>query len=142
MSYEMITNEDTTEASPEIKKTDEPYSGTDGLSEEIARLRCDFQARLIAANLRTEAVKAGMVDLDGLKLIDPSGLQLDNEDKVVGGRKMMEEMRRTKPWLFGSPSSSSPAVAPNSQPVKQKSAMDMTEDEYLAARLAVTKYRL
>lgn len=108
---------------------------------EIAKLRTDYQARLVAANLRTEAVRAGMIDLDGLKLIDLSGVQLDPEDKVVGSRQIMDDLRRKKPWLFGGSSSSSGAVAPVSQPVRHKSALDMTDEEYKAARAALLKRR-
>ena len=81
-------------------------------AEEIAKLRGEFQSRLVVANLRTEAVRAGMVDLDGLKLIDLSAVRLGNDDKVIGGRKLMDDLRRNKPWLFGVTSSSSAAVAP------------------------------
>jgi hypothetical protein len=111
-------------------------------NEEIAKLRVAFQSRLIAANLRTEAVRAGMIDLDGLKLVDLTGVRLDDNDKVLGGRGIMADLRRNKPWLFGAASTSSAAVAPASQPVRQKTAMDMTDDEYAAARTAVTKYQL
>lgn len=110
-------------------------------ADEIAKLRNDFQSRLIAANMRTEAVRAGMIDLDGLKLLDLSGLQLDDNDKIVGGRRLMTELRRAKPWLFGAVSTSSSAIAPASQPVRQKTAMDMTDEEYAAARTAVTKHQ-
>jgi hypothetical protein len=111
-------------------------------SEEITKLQKNFQARLVTANLRTEAVQAGMIDLDGLKLVDLSAVQLDNDDKVVDGRKLMEDLRRNKPWLFTAASSSSAAIAPTSQPIKSKTAMDMTDEEYSAARIAVTKYQL
>jgi predicted signal transduction protein with EAL and GGDEF domain len=109
-------------------------------SDEVSQLRTHFQARLIAANLRTEAVRAGMIDLDGLKLVDLSGVHLDDDDKIVDGRKLMADLRRAKPWLFGATSTSSAAVAPASQPVRQKTAMDMTDEEYAAARNAATKY--
>jgi hypothetical protein len=111
------------------------------LKEEIAILRSDFQSRLLTANLRTEAVRAGMIDLDGLKLVDLADVRLDENDRVVGGRKIMADLRRNKPWLFRVASTSSAAIAPASQPVRQKTAMDMTEAEYIAARIAVTKYR-
>jgi hypothetical protein len=106
---------------------------------EIARLRNDYQSRLIVANLRTEAVRAGMVDLDGLKLIDMSGVRLGDDDTVAGGRKIMEDLRRNKPWLFGSGSSSSASAAPASQPVRQKSALEMSDDEYASARAVLTR---
>ena len=82
-----------------------------------------------------------MIDLDGLKLIDLSAVRLGNDDKVIGGRKLMDDLRRNKPWLFGAASSSSAAVAPASQPVRQKTALEMTDEEYTAARAAVTKYQ-
>ena len=111
------------------------------VSNEIDKLRAEFQNRLVAANLRTEALRAGMIDLDGLKLVDLSSVTLDANDQVVSGRKLMEDLRRDKPWLFGTTSSSSAAAAPASQPVRQKTALEMTDEEYAAARAAVTKNR-
>jgi hypothetical protein len=110
-------------------------------SEEISKLRGEFQSRLVVANLRTEAVRAGMIDLDGLKLIDLSAVRLSNDDKIIGGRKLMDDLRRNKPWLFTVTSSSSAATAPTSQPARQKTALEMTDEEYAAARTAVTQYQ-
>lgn len=141
----MIFNEtkmddDLPETRPDLVDGNEPDEQP--VTGEIAMLRIDFQSRLIAANLRTEAVRAGMIDLDGLKLVDLSGVHLDDDDKVVDGRRIMADLRRNKPWLFGVASTSSAAVAPASQPVRQKTAMDMTDEEYVVARTAVTKYQL
>ena len=107
---------------------------------EIDKLKESFQQRLMLANLRTEAVRAGMIDLDGLKLIDTSSVHLDQNDNVVEGQRIMAELRRNKPWLFAAVSSSSETLAPTSQPVRQKMALEMTEKEYIAARTALTKY--
>lgn len=82
-----------------------------------------------------------MVDLDGLKLVDLSSVTLDANDKIVDGRKIMDGLRREKPWLFGATSSSSVAVAPASQPVRQKTALEMSDEEYAAARAALTRHR-
>jgi hypothetical protein len=110
-------------------------------SEDITKLRGEFQSRLVLANLRTEAVRSGMIDLDGLKLIDLSAVRLGTDDRIIGARKLMDDLRRSKPWLFGVASSSSAAIAPASQPVRQKTALEMTDEEYAAARTAVTKYQ-
>jgi hypothetical protein len=110
-------------------------------SDEILKLRADFEKRLLMADLRTEAVRAGMIDLDGLRLVDTSKIQLGSDDRIVDGRRIMTELRRIKPWLFSKASTSSVAVVPVSQPVRQKQAMDMSEEEYIAARIAVTKYQ-
>jgi hypothetical protein len=119
---------------------DRTESDDQTVSDEVIKLQTDFQSRLVAANLRTEAVRAGMIDLDGLKLVDLSDVRLDHADKIVGGRQIMAELRRSKPWLFGATSSSSLVAAPASQPVRQKTAMDMTDEEYASARTAVTNY--
>jgi hypothetical protein len=134
-------NDDLAEAPPSSDQEGDLDVQSDAGSDEIAKLRGEFHARLIAANLRTEAVRAGMIDLDGLKMVDLSSVRLGTEDRIIGGRKLMDDLRRTKPWLFGETSSSSAAVAPVSQPVRTKTALEMTDDEYAAARAAVTKYQ-
>ncbi len=107
--------------------------------DQLAKLKGSYEARLVVAHLRTEAVRAGMIDLDGLKLIDLSSVKLGSNDEIVGGHRLMEELRRNKPWLFSQLSSSSAAPVPTSLPVRPKTAMEMSEEEYLAARAAVTK---
>jgi hypothetical protein len=119
----------------------EGSTNSEAFIAEIKNLRTDFHSRLVVANLRTEAVRAGMVDLDGLKLINLSEARLDPDDKVVGGRQIMEELRRNKPWLFGTSSSSSVAAVPASQPVRHKTALEMTDEEYATARATLTKRR-
>jgi hypothetical protein len=139
--HEIEMDDDLPDVQPTPEQGDDPDQKTSVESEEIAKLRGEFQSRLVVANLRTEAVRAGMIDLDGLRMIDLSGVRLGNDDKVIGGRKLMDDLRRTKPWLFGVASSSSAAIAPASQPVRQKTALEMTDAEYAAARTAVTKYQ-
>lgn len=114
----------------------------DPVADEIAKLRDDFQSRLLVANLRTEAVRAGMIDLDGLKMVDVSAVTLGDDDRIVGGRKLMDDLRRNKPWMFSATSSSSSAaIAPTSQPSRRKTALEMTDEEYAVARSVVTKYQ-
>lgn len=108
------------------------------LSAEVAALR----ARLVQAELRTEAVRAGMVDLDGVRLIDASGLQL-GPDGVEGAAELVARMRDAKPWLFGrgGTSSSSAGRAPRAAPPKAKTAMEMSEEEWRAARAELLRRR-
>jgi hypothetical protein len=119
----------------------EDHQHTQPADDQIEKLRAEYESRLVAANLRTEAVRAGMIDLDGLKLVDLSSVTLDANDKIVDGRKIMDGLRREKPWLFGATSSSSAAVAPASQPVRQKTALEMSDEEYAAARAVLTRHR-
>jgi hypothetical protein len=111
--------------------------------DEIGQIRTAYDARLILARMQTEAVRAGIIDLDGLRLADLSKVTLRSDDKLVGARDVVENLRRAKPWLFGATlSSSSPAVAPPSQPARPRSALEMTEEEYMAARAALVNRRL
>lgn len=107
-------------------------SGGD-LSLEIAGLR----ARLIQSELRTEAVRAGMVDLDGIKLIDTATLPLSERGDLSDAVGVMARLKTEKPWLFAANagrSSSSGAVAPRATATLPKTAMQMTVEEWRLAR--------
>jgi hypothetical protein len=111
------------------------------LERRLAEVEAQSQSRLIHAELKTEAVRAGMVDLDGLKLIDASTVTLNEAGEVAGGAALMMQLRRSKPWLFGGSSSSSSAAAPPSRPPSAKLATEMTYDEWRAARAELLKRR-
>ena len=109
---------------------------------EVALLR----ERLLQSELRTEAVRAGMVDLDGVKLIDKATLKLDEAGGLMDGAGLMTAFKAEKPWLFGagqrassSNSSSSGAVAPRAATPSIKTAMEMTVEEWRAARAALLR---
>lgn len=103
---------------------------------EVATLR----ARLLQAELKAEAIRAGMVDLDGVKLIDVGGVKVDEAGSLVDGAGLMAGLRASKPWLFGR-SSSSAAVAPRAEPPRARKAMEMTVDEWKAARAELLRRR-
>ena len=109
------------------------------LERRLAELEATTTARLIRAELKAEAVRAGMVDLDGLKLIDIANLTLDADGNVGGAGELMRQMRRAKPWLFGGASTSSTAAAPPTTPPRPKLATEMTDDEWKAARAELLK---
>jgi len=104
------------------------------LEQRLAALEASVRERLVRAEMKAHAVRAGMVDLDGLKLLDTSQVTLNERDEVVGAESLMAQMRRAKPWLFGGPSSSSAAVAPQAMAPRSKLATEMTETEWRSAR--------
>ena len=84
---------------------------------------------LIRAELKAEAVRAGMVDLDGLKLVDPGGLS-STRRRGAGRGGADDALKRAKPWLFGGTSASSPAAAAaGAAAARAKLATEMTDDE-------------
>jgi hypothetical protein len=115
----------------------------DTLERQLTELQRHTEVRLVRAELKAEAVRAGMVDLDGLRLIDLPALKLNERGEVVGAATLMQELRKSKPWLFGATaqSSSSPSSPPPVSPSKQKLATEMTDAEYRVARAAILKQR-
>ena len=109
------------------------------LERRLAELEASTSVRLIRAELKTEAVRAGMVDLDGLKLIDITSLKLDDDGNLPAAAEVMRQMRRAKPWLFGGASTSSTSAAPPPTPPRPKLATEMTDDEWRAARAELLK---
>ncbi|GAB0116906.1 phage scaffolding protein [Acidisoma sp. 7E03] len=109
------------------------------LERQVHALAQQARDAQLMAELKAEALRAGMVDLDGLKLLDTSGLTVTDQGEVPGSAAVMERFRREKPWLFAAPSSATAASPPPAQPPRAKRATDMTAEEYRAARAAITR---
>jgi hypothetical protein len=111
------------------------------LERQLGEVEAQARERIVRAELKAEAVRAGMVDLDGLKLIDPSGIKTNAAGEVEGAAALMRDLRRAKPWLFGGASSSSTAAVPGPQVPKTKLATQMSYEEWQAARRELLKRR-
>ncbi|MCM8735999.1 phage scaffolding protein [Azospirillum sp. A1-3] len=101
--------------------------------------------RIIRAELKAAAIKAGMVDLDGLKLADLSAVKLDDTGNVTGADEMLAALKESKPYLFSAPQphSSNPTPPPPApKPGDKKLAKDMTPEEFQAARRAIAAGRM
>ena len=91
--------------------------------------------RIIRAELKAEALKAGMVDLDGLKLADLSKVKLNDKGEVEGAEEMMQALKKSKPYLFKDASStSSTQKKPDPKDDKVKTAKEMTDAEWKEAK--------
>ena len=111
------------------------------LEERIVQMEADSRRRLVHAELKAEALRAGMIDLDGLKLVDFTHVELGPTGDVKGATTLMRDLRRSKPWLFGGDNSSAPAMPPPAQPAKARNATVMTEAEWRAARAELIRTR-
>lgn len=91
--------------------------------------------RIIRAELKAEAIKAGMVDLDGLKLADLSTVKLNDAGEVEGAAELMEALKKSKPFLFGSTSSTSnTGKPPEKKEDTPKKATEMDDKEWAEQR--------
>lgn len=111
----------------------------EGLEQKLTDLQRGMQEKLIRSELKVEAIRAGMIDLDCLQLIDVSGVVLGVGDEVPSLAHLVSNLQRRKPWLFGGGFSSSSAGAPAAKPAPEKLATEMTDEEYRAARAALLR---
>lgn len=132
------TNETTSEVQDPLADL---RARADALETQLAATIADTEARLIRAEMKAQAILAGMVDLDGLKLVDYSSVKLSAAGDVEGAGSVMSRLRHAKPWLFGHTSSSSTAVPPPAQPPRKKLAHEMSDAEYRSARAEIVKRR-
>jgi hypothetical protein len=108
----------------------------------LNRLQTEASAKLIRAELKAEAVKAGMIDLDGLKLIDASEVQLNEAGELQDAGAILGRLKRAKPWLFGGGSSSSAAAnPPRPEPPRARHANELSYEEWQQARTALLRRR-
>ncbi len=107
----------------------------ESLERQLHEAEVQSVARVRHAELRAEAMRAGIVDLDGLRLLDPSS-QGDVEPALV-----IAKLRREKPWLFAAASSSNAASPPQAAPLKRKMATEMSIEEWRAARAELLRRR-
>ena len=108
----------------------------------LSRVQAEAEARLIRAELKAEALRAGMVDLDGLKLLDVADLRMTEVGDVADAPAVLARLKRAKPWLFGmAMSSSSAANPPRPEPPRTRHANDLSHEEWVAARAALLRRR-
>jgi hypothetical protein len=107
----------------------------ESLERQLHEAETQSAARLRQAELKAEAMRAGIIDLDGLRLLDPV-TQGEAEPALV-----IAKLRREKPWLFSPASSSSAASPPQAAPMKRKLATEMSIEEWRAARAELLRRR-
>ena len=123
---------------------DEAIGKAKAAEEAAAKAKTDAEAastahktaadeRVIRAELKALAIKAGMVDIDGLKLADLSTVKLNDKGEVEGADALIDGLKKAKPYLFGTQqSSSTPKDPPPGTPPATKKVSEMTPEEYAA----------
>lgn len=94
-----------------------------------------WQERLVQAVLRGEALRAGLLDLDALRLADVSSLSVAEDGAVLGAEAVLAALKAGKPYLFaGGAFSASTVAAPVARLPEVKSATAMSAAEYRAEK--------
>lgn len=67
---------------------------------EKAEVETKFKAKLVTLALMTEAIRQGIVDPDGVKLVDTSQVKVDKDWNIEGAKEAIEALKAAKPYLF------------------------------------------
>ncbi len=90
--------------------------------------------RLLQSELKAHALRAGIIDVDGLKMMDTSTLKLDDKGNLPDPTAALATFKRDKPWLFRQTSSGNPSSPPAPEPPKSRTVKEMSYEEWQAAR--------
>lgn len=109
-------------------------------AEVQAEIQGEADKRVLMAELKSEATRLGMVDVDGLKLADLSAVSF-KDGKLEGADALFASLKESKPYLFGQPptSSSTTTTPPSPTPPTAKKVSEMSDAEYAAAKAAALK---
>jgi hypothetical protein len=111
------------------------------LERQLVEREATHQRDLTHAELKTLAVRAGMVDLDGLKLLDLTTIKRDAKGEIENADRIMTDLMRAKPWLFPTANSSATSPTPPSTPPIAKPVTAMSHKEWQAARTELLRRR-
>lgn len=112
-----------------------------GLQQSIAEIKEEVMERLVLSELKAEALRAGIIDLDGLRLLDPGARRLGGGNRSNEAAELIEGLKTSKPWLFQPTSSSAAVAAPRVLTASPKLATEMTDAEYKVARTRILAAR-
>ncbi|GAN79785.1 phage scaffolding protein [Acidocella aminolytica] len=118
----------------------------------VAKVRTDGEARLIRAELKAEAVKAGIRDLSDLASVDVSGLKLNEAGDLEGAAEFIAKLKETKAHWFAEATGAAKGTTSNTEKApgqtktigaggEGKNAREMTSEEYAAAKAALMRRR-
>lgn len=94
--------ESQTNAAGEMEKLRIDLTGRATAAETAATTATEAaRSRVMMADLRVAARENGMIDLDGLKLLDLASAKLDADGNLTNATDMMSAMKEAKPYFFG-----------------------------------------
>jgi hypothetical protein len=94
--------------------------------------------RTLNADLRVAAKDAGANDVaDVLALLPRDKIKLDGSGEIENAAELMTALKTAKPYLFGTPSTSSTTKVPDPNTAAVKLAKDMTPEERAAGLRAL-----
>ena len=97
---------------------------------KMAEAQAQANARIVRAEMKALAIKAGIIDIDALALADLSGVKLNDKSEVEGAEGAIDALRKSKPYLFAQTTAST--QEPPKAQTKQTTARDLSDAEFRA----------
>ncbi len=67
----------------------------------VSSIRDEADERVIRSEIRLQAMRSGIIDLDALRLLETSGLAVRTDGSVEGAEEAVAALKVSKPYLFG-----------------------------------------
>lgn len=90
--------------------------------------------RVMRAELKAHAVKAGLVDMEALGLLDLSSVKFNDKGELEGVDALFEEAKKSKPYLFGAQNTGSTEKKPPPAENTPKDVRKLSPAEYEAEK--------
>jgi hypothetical protein len=104
------------------------------LAQTLLEVRQDVRSRVLLSELKVEAVRAGIIDVDCIKILDLDQINAEEQNITKIVAQLIRDFKLEKPWLFQSTSSSTMVALPSAEASAQRRVMEMTDAEYRSAR--------
>lgn len=135
-SWRTKHNEGQTAYAVEKARADAAEVARDAAKAEAQK---EADARVMRAELKSVALKHGIVDLKGLALLDLTGLKMNADGELEGADALFEAAKTASPWLFGSKNTGSTNAPPEKKPVVPVDVRKADQKDYDAAKAAYLK---
>ena len=102
-------------------------------AEQTEKARQVYEQKYVNAEVKAQAVTAGIKDIEFVKLIDTSEIKLDDKGNVVGVDKAISDLKTRKPDWFGTEkkvSSSNNAPFEGKEEPKKLDARTMSKEDW------------
>jgi len=68
--------------------------------EKSTNLETAFKSFKITNSLKVEAMKQGIIDIDGINFVKPDSVKFDNEGNPENAEELVKGLKKEKPYLF------------------------------------------
>jgi hypothetical protein len=128
------------EAESALSKKDEEYKKL--IEEKVKEISSSYKKDLMLSKIQIEALREGIVDIDGVKLADLSKLDFDENHNIIGAKEFIEELKKNKTYLFKkSDKTTFEKEPPSKQNNTKVDVRGMSKEDYQKYKISLLKQK-